>query len=160
MDNKRTYIRRKRCLNEIFSAIKNTLAYISSQNGQDISVSEMNDIAKKHSHAIEAACWFPKQHITESEYQSLLMGKTKLLCQALISSNIPGNKNIIHDISPPIQSDPETIERAPNETKFISSTPMTPTEYYNFLKQGTFTLGSLTANSLPPLLDKSTIYKI
>ena len=92
MDKKRTYIRRKRCLTEITNTIKNALIYISERNNTEMSEEMIDQLAQKHSSAIEAACWFPKQHMTESEYANLLMGKAKLLCQTLISSKIPLNK--------------------------------------------------------------------
>ena len=89
MDTKRTYIRRKRCLSEITSTIKNALIYIAERSNSEMTEEMIDQLAHQHSSAIEAACWFPKQHMTESEYSNLLMGKAKLLCQALISSKVP-----------------------------------------------------------------------
>ena len=160
MENKRTYIRRKRCLNEIISTIKNTLIYISNQNGQEPDLHELETLAQQHSSDIEAACWFPKQHLTETEYQNLLMGKAQLLCQALITSKLPPHKQPPHINATPQQqvfSEPETIEKPPKETRFISSTPMTPLELSLFLQKGTFSFSSLSPNSIPPFIDRTLV---
>ena len=158
MENKRTYIRRKRCLNEIVTQIKSTLVYISTQNGQAPDIKEVEQIALKHSNDIEAACWFPKQHLTEKEYQNLLMGKAQLLCQALISSHLPNHKQT--SASPVAQqqqgfSDPETYEKPLSETRFTSCSPMTASELSEFLRKGTFSFSAITENTLPPFIVRS-----
>lgn len=154
MECKRTYIRRKRCLNEITATIRNALRYISERNNGEFTDEAIEQLAAHHSSAIEAACWFPKQHMTEGEYSNLLMGKAKLLCQALIQSKLPVSKNTNtaqHNLS-----DPEVIEQSPPEQSALCQCfPMSSTELKDFLIQGAFSFSSISPNSIPPLIDRS-----
>ncbi|EAY04022.1 hypothetical protein TVAG_055080 [Trichomonas vaginalis G3] len=154
MECKRTYIRRKRCLNEITATIRNALRYISERNNGELSDEAIEQLATQHSSSIEAACWFPKQHMTEGEYSNLLMGKAKQLCQALIQREVSSNKNSCtpqHNLS-----DPEVIEQSPpDQTQFLHCYPMSSTELKDFLIQGAFSFSSISPNSIPPLIDRS-----
>lgn len=202
MENKRTYIRRKRCLSEITATIKNALQFISERNNNEMSDEMIDQLAQQHSSAIEAACWFPKQHMTESEYANLLMGKAKLLCQALISSKVPlANSKTIPAISsthnciittatpPPLPkaipklptpipkistpvpqstlvmptfSEPEVNDKPmiTEKNKFCACLPMSSIELRNYLEKGIFSFGSMSANSIPPLIDRGAKNKL
>lgn len=156
MEGKRTYIRRKKCLNEIVSTIKSTLKYISDHNRKEIGPLQIDQLALQHSTAIEAACWFPKQHMTEKEYSNLLMGKAKLLCQALMKQKLPGsNLNQVPGISSQPQSDPEILDRPINESNMLSTSPMTKEELSDFITQGKFSFSSISPNTIPPLKERN-----
>lgn len=83
----RVYIRRKRCLKEAQKIIYDVLVSISTSHGDEINEKLLNKQALEHAISIEAACWSPKLHVTDAEFENLMISKAHELCKILLNSN-------------------------------------------------------------------------
>lgn len=80
---KRTYIRRKKALNESIKLIQNTLSKISMLSSNKISEREILSNAASFANSIEAQCWSPRLQMTDDEYRQVIMNKTEQICTTL-----------------------------------------------------------------------------
>jgi hypothetical protein len=98
---KRNYIRRKKCLNDSASLLKSTLSFINRTQGTQMSLAQLDRVARNHAASIQAACWDPRTNtMTDELYQNLMAQKTRQLCLTLILQSAPqGNAlDVLSDI--------------------------------------------------------------
>ena len=81
---RKTYIRRKRCLNQSIEQIKDTMIYIMKNTGYRMTESQLLEFAKARAKEIEAACWSPRLKISDKEYSQIVLKKTYQLCNILL----------------------------------------------------------------------------
>ena len=80
---RRTYIRRKKALNESIKLIQNTLLKISLLSQQKMSDREVLSQAASFANSIEAQCWSPRLQMSDEEYRNIIMNKTEQICTTL-----------------------------------------------------------------------------
>jgi hypothetical protein len=86
--SKRSYIHRKKYLNESITQIKSTLEFIHLARNDSASPEESHKAALAHAQSIEAVCWSPHSHLTAEDYQRIMAAKTQELCWTLIRTAI------------------------------------------------------------------------
>jgi hypothetical protein len=113
---KRNYIRRKKCLNDSYSVVKSTLAFISRGLGTTISPSDLDSRARGHAEAIEAVCWGAhSSRLTDHAYRQMMAAKTRELCIALLQ-RIPRDRTalLIQQLSTPNHRRPFPVPAIPH----------------------------------------------
>lgn len=181
--SKRTYIRRKRCLSEIKITIRNALQQYLSRSGREYTEDDLETLAKKHSNEIEAACYFPKQRMTEMQYSTLLTNKAEQLLSVLLSRNSTSNNIVSNNIGsvsnvishsdsnpsdtvllknvscvqpkgPPIRSELDSVDRCSPCATPPPIIGMSGIELRSFINRGCFDYTNITPDMLPPLIDR------
>ena len=93
---RRVYIRRKRCLKECQKLINETLYAISLARGEKVQDRLISNQALEYANAVEASCWSPHLRISDDEFQSLALSKTRELCQTLLKKHIQETRASAH----------------------------------------------------------------
>lgn len=91
---RRSYIRRKKCLNECMKIIQQTLRQLASLKHIQVSDLVLTEMARKYAEEVEAMCWSPRLHITNEEYQNMTREKTKHVCRVLLTREIKAHMPI------------------------------------------------------------------
>ena len=105
-NTRRSYICRKKYMNNSSERIKKTLEFIKSKGKLKLSEQELQKEAEKHARSIEATCWSPHMHLSSYDYQHITDAKTRELCQALLQQYIPG---LIDQIKPDLCVSPTSL---------------------------------------------------
>lgn len=80
----KSYVRRKRCLNENAKNIQNALKHAATIKGEPINERDLQNKASEYAEYIKATCWSPKQNLTDDNYMQLTFAKTNELCNSII----------------------------------------------------------------------------
>ena len=86
--NKRNYIKRKKCLSDATNLIRQILELIRCLRGPDYFKVDIDKMANAHANIIEAACWSPHTKMNAQEYSNLMMIKAQDVCVALIKQHL------------------------------------------------------------------------
>jgi hypothetical protein len=88
-DGKRSYIHRKKYLNDCVNHIKGVLEFIRVSRGDAGSPEELCRQALVHAQSIEAVCWSPHSHLSAEGHQKIMAAKTHELCQTILPRAVP-----------------------------------------------------------------------
>jgi hypothetical protein len=86
---KRSYIHRKKYLNESVAQIKVVLEFIRLARKDPGSPESSHKVALEHAQSIEAVCWSPHSRLTADVYQRIMAAKTQELCRMLLRNALP-----------------------------------------------------------------------
>jgi hypothetical protein len=85
---KRSYIPRKKYLNDSIVQIKSTLEFIRLTRKDSGSAEQSHKAAVAHAQSIEAVCWSPHSRLSADGYQRIMAAKTQELCWTLLRTAI------------------------------------------------------------------------
>jgi hypothetical protein len=85
---KRSYIPRKKYLNESIVQIKSTLEFIRLTRKDSGSPEQSHRAAVGPAQSIEAVCWSPHSRLSAEGYQRIMAAKTQELCWTLLRGAI------------------------------------------------------------------------
>jgi hypothetical protein len=88
-DGKRSYIHRKKYLNDCVAHIKSVLEFIRLSRGDPGTPEDSHRQAVVHAQSIEAVCWSPHLHLSSENYQKIMAAKTHELCQTIFLRSVP-----------------------------------------------------------------------
>ena len=164
----RSYIRRKRCLNESINLIQNTLRTIAANQGQVIPEKELKYLSKHHAQSVEACCWTPRLKIGDEEYQQLTYSKTQELCSVLLRNSQQFN---IQQFSPIysnhiLTSNPNSRSKTISTNSLAMNPPFSNQTQTNFIStvnqnsiSSSFSLGSAPNQQIYSNSNSLTNYK-
>jgi hypothetical protein len=84
----RSYVKRKRYLNESIELIKKTLECLASLRREPPNPADISAQATARALEIEATCWTTFNRPANDEYNRAMMAKTRQVCMALIETAI------------------------------------------------------------------------
>jgi hypothetical protein len=89
--SKRSYIHRKKYLNDCVTHIKGVLEFIRLVRRDPGGPEDSQRQALVHAQSVEALCWSPHSHLSADSYQKIMAAKTQELCQIILlkSFNFP-----------------------------------------------------------------------
>jgi hypothetical protein len=88
-DGKRSYIHRKKYLNDCVNHIKGVLEFIRLGRQDPGTAEDSHRQAVVHAQSIEAVCWSPHSHLSAESYQKIMVAKTHELCHMILLRSIP-----------------------------------------------------------------------
>jgi hypothetical protein len=88
-DGKRSYIHRKKYLNDTVNHIKSVLEFIHLSRQDPGTPEDSHRQALAHAQSIEAVCWSPHSHLSAETYQKIMAAKTHELCQTILFRSLP-----------------------------------------------------------------------
>jgi hypothetical protein len=80
---RRSYIRRKHCLQECTKFIHSTVVFLCQSGCLPFSDAEISSYSARRAEEVEAACWSPRLKMSDQEYQNMALGKARELTNAL-----------------------------------------------------------------------------
>jgi hypothetical protein len=88
---KRTFLRRKQCLQETANIVRSTLLFLSGLGAPQFRLSSIGSLARRHVQEITAACCSARAgRVTDDIYKQQMVTKAQQVCASLIASAIPG----------------------------------------------------------------------
>jgi hypothetical protein len=86
---KRSYIHRKRYLNDSVHQIKAVLDFIRLVRREPASPEDSHRQALAHAQSIEAVCWRPHSRLPADVYQRMMSAKTQEVCRTILRTSLP-----------------------------------------------------------------------